>query len=163
MTFKELVSKQHKDKRTTNKPKIVYLEYNAVYQNERSEAFTVKELGLNPDEYYLITPTEQPSSVDRLTDLLHMYNYMDKDINYVGKDDDKVAGLLCDKLMIDRADDIAGDKVEKISALLRMYRKCEEVYQMEIYQICKEALIHDYENETNSIMKLVDKALEKKI
>ena len=160
MTFKELVSKQKKDQRTTNKPKIIYLEYNADYQDDRVEKFTVKELGLNPDECYLITPTEKPSNVSRLIQLLHLYNYMNENINYVGKDDHKVVGLLSDKLLID--DDIEGDKVEKISALLRMYRKCEEADEMEIYNICKEALVHDYDNETNSIMKLVDKALEKR-
>ena len=160
MTFKELVDKQRKDKRTANKPKIVYCMYNDTEQDGRERNFTIHELGLNPDEYYLIAPVSRPKSVKRLMDILYWYNHT-HDVNYTGTDDYKVAELLCDKLLVESPDKIEGDKVEKVSALLRMFRKCEAQNQMDIYNICKEALIHNYDNDTNKIMQLVDSSLER--
>ena len=169
MTLKELMGLQRKGK-TTNKRSVIYCRYDNSEQDTRDEMtggkFTLAELGLNPDEHYLISPVDRPKNVKRLMDLLHWYNSEhtidgEHTLKYVGEDNHLIAGLLADTLMIEDVESIVGDKLEKVSALLRMKRICKEAKQMEIYDLCKQAIIlHDYNN-TNDMMGLVEEALEK--
>ena len=169
ITLKELMGLQRKGK-TTNKRSVIYCRYDNSEQDTRDEMtggkFTLAELGLNPDEHYLISPVDRPKNVKRLMDLLHWYNSEhtidgEHTLKYVGEDNHLIAGLLADTLMIEDVESIVGDKLEKVSALLRMKRICKEAKQMEIYDLCKQAIIlHDYNN-TNDMMGLVEEALEK--
>ena len=169
MLFKELMKIQRADNRTENKRKIIYCMYDNEEQNVRSDMpdgkFTLKELGLDPTGYYLVSPVNKPISVGRLMDILHWYNN-DKGnniLNYSGCDNHKIVELLKKELGIDDVEEVQGDKLEKVSALLRMIRKCKAEEQMEIYEICKQAIIRHEENNTNDIMALVDEALDKNI
>ena len=171
MTLKELMTLQRKDKRTTNKRSVIYCRYDNSEQETRDDMtggkFTLAELGLNPDEHYLISPVNKPKSVKRLMDLLLWYNHDHLNANgehilkYVGEDNHKISELMYAELLIEEADKIEGDKLEKVSALLRMKRICKEAKQMEIYDLCKQAIILHDDNNTNDVMGLVEEALEK--
>ena len=170
MLFKDLMKKQRQDKRTVNKRTVIYCKYDNSEQDTRDDMsggkFTLDELGLNPDEHYLISPVDRVTNVKRLMDILYWYNeYHVRDgthiLKYVGEDNYKIAELLNEKLLIESPDQIEGDKLEKVSALLRMKRLCKEADQMEIYDLCKEAIIRHDENSTNDMMALVEEALEK--
>ena len=170
MTLKELMKLQRQDGRTTNKRSVIYCKYDSNEQDSREDMtggrFTLAELGLNPDEHYLISPVTKPINVKRLMDMLHWYNsehthdgeYI---LKYVGEDNFKIAELLNEQLLIESPDKIEGDKLEKVSALLRMKRLCREAGQMEIYDLCKQSIILHDENNTNDIMGLVEEALVK--
>lgn len=175
MTLKELYDKQLKDKRTTNKPQVIYCEYNAMLQDERKEGrYTLKELGLDEDQYYLISPADKCTNVPRLKDLLDWYDKSHKVgvdgggyetvLNYQGIDNESVSKLLKKELLIEDEDNISGDKLEKCSALLRVKRKCDEIKSKsgrDLYGILRDSIIYTSDDNHDKMLMYADKVIER--
>ena len=137
-----------------NDRQIVYCDFKN--KGKELEGFTLEELGLDPKNYYFISPTNKKmKDVNRFKDLITWY-YRDKsDSNnrwtFSTDGSSYVREALAHQLGISHMN---GDTLEKTAGLLRIRREIVEQYP-KLYEIVKEAITWASDDNQDTMRELV--------